>query len=494
MSPPSRVDVPPLEPAAEAGRVGLAAEAGHTTGAGTTPPPGPSAEDGRLTELAVDAHHPRGGTLTTPAPSVPGHGPHDGLPSSATPHERVLRDAEFEASYARAYGEFCTPFPSEISAPIVSGHINNPCIDDSGYAASFHSVDESNKGYRSQRWEIKRQRNRARAPAPDPMQSPSSGFPPAEEQCAQRRALLKRLPPGVRRTRHCTYVTTREGKTAIYYRKPRVFAEWEHDDDGNECNAVEELVWPDQSDFESDPDEEVYTLSIISGTSDFSFTAHPEDYQEYGGVEDPPRIINRDTTHAEEMNDAWPDSSVSLDQNLSGEQYDQRRDAVLSLAEHVDSSLAHIRELYRRNRLVTERVTDTRDALCRHNDLTMQACREIWTLADNLTDRHIQSTTITQVESMIQSALHSHRQEMEAHISQVIAAAVAELQVGVVPEPTKVSALGSLERSIKKRLSDHAARLTEDLTRRRSRPSTPVLPTRGPGPSGVKMLQVRNRT
>ena len=45
------------------------------------------------------------------------------------------------------------------------------------------------------------------------------------------------------------------------------------------------------------------------------------------------------------------------------------------------------------------------------------------------------------------------------------------------PRESFTSALSSLERAIKKRITDHAARVSDDLHRRRARPSTPVHPT-----------------
>jgi hypothetical protein len=80
---------------------------------------------------------------------------------------------------------------------------NTSSMSDSGYAASFLSVDEENRGYRSQRWEIKRARARGNTPLPDPMSLPVSGFEPISTKSGK-----KRLPPGVRRTRAYTFITT----------------------------------------------------------------------------------------------------------------------------------------------------------------------------------------------------------------------------------------------------------------------------------------------
>jgi hypothetical protein len=125
---------------------------------------------------------------------------------------------------------------------------NTSSMSDSGYAASFLSVDKENSGYCSQRWEIKRARACSTAPLPDPMSLPVSGFEPISAKSGK-----KRLPPGVRRTRAYTFVTTHDGKTAQYCR--RHFAEWAHGEDGNACNLDEFMVYPDASDFDSSVDE-----------------------------------------------------------------------------------------------------------------------------------------------------------------------------------------------------------------------------------------------
>lgn len=186
-------------------------------------------------------------------------------------HPLEDRDAALAAPSAAAYAGFRQCFPSDDVPPtsvvVTSGAgvhatvlgsvpLNNTSIADSGYAASIYPVEESNAVYRSQRWEIKRARSRLLAPRPDRMSTPVSGFPTLSEQRAQRKSDRKRLPPGIRRTRNCTYVTTHDGLTAIYCRKAKVFPDWKHDEDGNLCSTVEELIYPWQDGFESDPDDD----------------------------------------------------------------------------------------------------------------------------------------------------------------------------------------------------------------------------------------------
>jgi len=366
---------------------------------------------------------------------------------------------------------------------------NTSSVSELGYAASLFSVDASNSCYRSQCWELKRRG----AILPGPLSLPVSGFEPISSTSGK-----KRLPPGVRRTRRYTFVTTQDGLTAQYCRRSRRFADWEHLD-GNACYEDDHLVFPDDASFESSIDEDEYSLDLVSCTSDFSFTAHPADYEEYGGVLESDSFHNRYQSFEEEFRDVFRLEYDNTPTCLADVSFRDLRGALFSLSGQVDSNINHNQEAYRRIRLTDERLTRTRDALCRHTDITLQWMNEVRILSDELQSFRETSVSRAQVGEMIQTALVLQREELLASVSGMITDAISLLppegaQPGGRPRESFTSNLANLERSIKKRISDHAARVTTEA-RRRSRPPTPVQPTlpadtRPPTPSGWSTASV----
>jgi len=370
-------------------------------------------------------------------------------------------------------------------SPASAAIFNTSSMSDSGYAASFLSVDEDNSGYRSQRWEIKRARACGNAPLPNPMSLPVSGFNPISTTSGK-----KRLPPGVRRTRAFTYVTTHDGKTAQYSRRRRRFADWAQGEDGNACNVDDTMVYPRDEDFASSVDVSEYSLDMISCTSDFSFTAHPADYEEYGGISESQSFYDRFQTYEGELRDVFRMDYSNTPTSLSEVQFRDLRDALFSLAGQVDSNIGHTEEAYRRIRLTDDRLTRTRDALCRHSDITLQWITEVQSLSTDLQEHRRSAITHSQVGEMIQAALVAQRAELMESFSGMLTSALSlhpsgDAPPGGQPRESFTAAMSSLERSIKKRISDHATRVTDDLHRRFAHPPTPVHPTEALGPRPV---------
>jgi hypothetical protein len=156
------------------------------------------------------------------------------------------------------------------------------------------------------------------------------------------------------------------------------------------------------------------SLDMISCTSasDFSFTAHPADYEEYGGVSESQEFHDRFQTYEEEFHDVFRMEYAHTPTSVLEVKFRDLRDALFSLAGQVDSNIGHTQEAYRRIRLTDDRLTRTQDALCRHSDVTLQWMKEVQTLSADLDAHRLSVLTHTQVGEMIQAALVAQREEL----------------------------------------------------------------------------------
>jgi hypothetical protein len=157
------------------------------------------------------------------------------------------------------------------------------------------------------------------------------------------------------------------------------------------------MQYPGADDFESSVDESEYSLDLISCTSDFSFTAHPADYEEYGGISESQEFHDRFQTYEEEFRDVFKMEYTHTPTSLSDVTFRDLRSALFSLAGQVDSNIGHTQEAYRRIRLTDERLTRTRDALCRHSDVTLQWVTEVQSISADLQAHRLSTLTHTQV-------------------------------------------------------------------------------------------------
>lgn len=276
------------------------------------------------------------------------------------------------------------------------------------------------------------------------------------------------LPYGIRRTSIGTWVTTMEGQSAFYPRRAREYEEWDLDEDRNQRPP-----FPRHPSFDDTVDEDDFFIDYVSCTSNFSFTAHPEDYE--GCTFIPPTSISirrHATTLEDDVHVAWPsddgDSGGVLP--FTVEHLGLQRATVLSMARTLDDVLEHILVIFARNRDLGARIVGARD----------EAESSVLQLSEYVT------TTISSFRDAVMVDIGDLRQSFDAEIDEVsddfhnCVAALEERmdrlerRMDLLPSTSPVpplqairGSLTALERAATKRLTDHANSLLVSLSRRR---------------------------
>ena len=217
--------------------------------------------------------------------------------------------------------------------------VNNPPVagtqagtQNSTQTESFVSAQEilDDSQWRVQRWEHHRLQRCSRYGLP------TGPVVPLAERLENMPRDTITLPYGLRRTSIGTWITTMEGQSAFYPRRAREYDEWDLDEDNNIRSP-----FPRHPSFDDTVDEDDYFIDYVSCTSNFSFTAHPEDYEGCNII--PPSSISI-RRHASSLEDdvhvAWPMEEEGNDTTPAGD------DTLLRLQRDTMTSLALRRELY----------------------------------------------------------------------------------------------------------------------------------------------------
>ena len=333
--------------------------------------------------------------------------------------------------------------------------------------------------WRTQRWEHHRLQRCAR------FGLPSGPIVPLAERLDNMPPDTRTLPYGICRTSIGTWVTTTEGQSAFYPRRAREYEDWDLDEDQNIRPS-----FPRHPSFDDTVDEDDFFIDYVSCTSNFSFTAHPEDYEGCPIV--PPTSISI-RRHANNLVDdvqaAWP-SEGSGERNSSPTddiQLRNQKDTVMSMALTLDDILGHIMEIFARTRDLGARIVGARDeAECG----ILQVSGYV-------------ASSITSFQEAVQQDLQDIRKSFDAEIDTVsddFHARVTELEnrmdalerrMDLLPSTSPIpplqairGSLTALERAATRRLSDHANSLMVSLTRRREPRSTTRDGGRSSGASG----------
>ena len=351
--------------------------------------------------------------------------------------------------------------------------LSNTYPSESG--AMYHGsaiIEDSASAWRTQRWE--RHRIRVRLKFNRPIGPDVAERQHTQEQGPQGEKLS--LPYGIRRTSVGTWVTTAQGQSAFYSRRPMEFGQWNLDEEGNERNP-----FPSHSSFASTVDEDDYFIEHTSCTSNFSFTAHPEDY-EYCRIDPPTSIsIRRHTASlTDDVQFAWPlESGDEGNDALRDEQFYLQRDVMNNLAMTVDDIMDHLMEGFDRDRELGAQIVSARDEM---DSGMLQLSYHLSSLDDMYTNLREEFTRMT--DSTL-ADIRTVISDIETRVS------LLETRVEAIPSTSPVPpllairhSLAALENSTKLRLTNHAASLMESLARRRPRGSNRDNGGRTSGASG----------
>jgi hypothetical protein len=336
--------------------------------------------------------------------------------------------------------------------------LSNTYPSESG--AMYHGseiIEDSASAWRTQRWE--RHRIRVRLKFNRPIGPDVAERQHTQEQGPKEDKLT--LSYGIRRTSIGTWVTTAQGQSAFYPRRPIEFGEWQLDEEGNERNP-----FPSHSSFASTVNEDDYYIEHTSCTSNFSFTAHPEDY-EYCSIDPPSSIsIRRHTASlADDVQFAWPLESGDEGKDLlREEQFYLQRDVMNTIALTVDDVMDHLMEGFDRNRELGAQIVSARDEM---DSGMLQLSYHLSSLDAMYTDlrgefNRLIDSTMTDIRTVIS--------DLDERVS------LLETRLEAIPSTSPVPpllairhSLAALENSTKLRLSNHAAALMDSLARRRPR-------------------------
>ena len=351
--------------------------------------------------------------------------------------------------------------------------LSNTYPSESG--AMYHGsaiIEDSASAWRTQRWE--RHRIRVRLKFNRPIGPDVAERQHTQEQGPQGEKLS--LPYGIRRTSVGTWVTTAQGQSAFYSRRPMEFGQWNLDEEGNERNP-----FPSHSSFASTVDEDDYFIEHTSCTSNFSFTAHPEDY-EYCRIDPPTSIsIRRHTASlTDDVQFAWPlESGDEGNDALRDEQFYLQRDVMNNLAMTVDDIMDHLMEGFDRDRELGAQIVSARDEM---DSGMLQLSYHLSSLDDMYTNLREEFTRMT--DSTL-AGIRTVISDIETRAS------LLETRVEAIPSTSPVPpllairhSLAALENSTKLRLTNHAASLMESFARRRPRGSNRDNGGRTSGASG----------
>ena len=357
--------------------------------------------------------------------------------------------------------------------------------------AMYHGpeiIEDSASAWRTQRWE--RHRIKVRLKFHRPIGPDVSERQHTQEQGPREDRMT--LPYGIRRTSVGTWVTTAQGQSAFYSRRPLEFGEWELDEEGNTRNP-----YPRHPSFDSTVDEDAYFIDHTSCTSNFSFTAHPEDY-DYCRIDPPTSIsIRRHTASlTDDVQFAWPLESGNVnnavlreeqndvlqeEQNgvLCEEQFHLQRDVMNNIALTVDDILDHMVDGFSRDRELGAQIVSARDEM---DSGMLQLSFHLASLDDMYTNlrgefNQMIDSTITDIR-MVLSDLDRRMSLLETRLDAIPSTS---------PVPPLLAirySLAALENSTKLRLTNHAASLMDSLARRRPRGSTRDNGGRTSGASG----------
>ena len=351
--------------------------------------------------------------------------------------------------------------------------LSNTYPSESG--AMYHGsaiIEDSASAWHTQRWE--RHRIRVRLKFNRPIGPDVAERQHTQEQGPQGEKLS--LPYGIRRTSVGTWVTTAQGQSAFYSRRPMEFGQWNLDEEGNERNP-----FPSHSSFASTVDEDDYFIEHTSCTSNFSFTAHPEDY-EYCRIDPPTSIsIRRHTASlTDDVQFAWPlESGDEGNDALRDEQFYLQRDVMNNLAMTVDDIMDHLMEGFDRDRELGAQIVSARDEM---DSGMLQLSYHLSSLDDMYTNLREEFTRMT--DSTL-AGIRTVISDIETRVS------LLETRVEAIPSTSPVPpllairhSLAALENSTKLRLTNHAASLMESFARRRPRGSNRDNGGRTSGASG----------
>ena len=346
------------------------------------------------------------------------------------------------------------------TGPVPVSLLSNMYPSESG--AMYHGseiIEDSASAWRTQRWE--RHRIRVRLKFNRPIGPDVAERQHTQEQGPQEDKMT--LPYGIRRTSIGTWVTTAQGQSAFYSRRPIEFGEWQLDEEGNERNP-----FPSHSSFASTVNEDDYYIEHTSCTSNFSFTAHPEDY-EYCHIDPPSSIsIRRHTASlADDVQFAWPlESGDEGNDALREEQFYLQRDVMNNVALTVDDIMDHLMEGFDRNRELGAQIVSARDEM---DSGMLQLSYHLSSLDAMYTDlrgefNRLIDSTMTDIRTVIS--------DLDERVS------LLETKLEAIPSTSPVPpllairhSLAALENSSKLRLSSHAAALMDSLARRQPRGS-----------------------
>ena len=412
-------------------------------------------------------------SLTVPPPPQEGgrhHGspplPEGGLHHTSFPHVGVLTEST-------AGGVLLDPLHT------AGNHA--PSSQDDTFVSAQEMLPESAGVWRTQRWEHHRLQQCRR------LGRDSGPVVPLMERLANMPEHTQTLGYGIRRTSVGTWVTTSAGQSAFYPRRAREYDEWDLDEDQNIRDP-----FPRHPSFDATVDEDDYFIDYTSCTSNFSFTAHPEDYE--GCVIVPPTSISirRHVTSLEEdIREAWPVAEESQHGGGSGPHRDDvprlQRDTVAAIALTIDDVLAHILDIFARNRDLAAKIVGARDeADSSILQLSGYVATTVTELKECITQEFEDLRTHFDDElDTVADDFHDQVKELEKRILAL------EHRVDMIPSTSPVPpltairvSLASMERAATTRLSDHANSLMASLARRRMSRSRGETGGRSSGASG----------
>ena len=211
----------------------------------------------------------------------------------------------------------------------------------------------------------------------------------------------------------------------------------------------------------------------MSCTSNFSFTAHPEDYDGCSFIPPTSISIRRHViTWEDDVCAAWPSDDgdgggvVPLPDELLGLQ----RDIVLSMALTLDDVLGHILDIFARQRDLGARIVGARDEA---ESSVVQLSEYVNTMISNFRDAVL--VDIGDLRKSFNSEIDAVSKDVNLRVTALEERMDRlERRLDLLPSTSPIppllairGSLSALERAATKRLTDHANSLMVSLSRRR---------------------------
>lgn len=276
------------------------------------------------------------------------------------------------------------------------------------------------------------------------------------------------LPYGILRTSVGTWVTTTEGQSAFYPRRAREYEDWDLDEDQNIRSP-----FPRHPSFDNTVDEDDFFIDYVSCTSNFSFTAHPEDYEGCSIIPPTSITIRRHANNlVDDIQEAWPLDAGGEGTNSPSNDVTLRlqKDTVMSMALTLEDALGHILDICARNRDLGARIVSARDeAECSVIQLSGYVTSSISSFRDAVLQevQDLRKSFDKEIDE-VSDDFHTRVSELEDRMDAL------ERRMDMLPSTSPIpplqairGSLTALERAATKRLSDHANSLMVSLTRRR---------------------------